>query len=352
MKIFLSASSEVSVLEDTKEIIQILQNAGVDVYLEDETAKSLKWKYRSIKNVDADILMVIGSDKSLLSRLLEFEDTDTPILPIASKGQPDFLFDITVSDFDYLIEDIISGNWGREPRSRLSIEIDGQKGPTALNDVGIFARKSATLIRYSLFLNGEQFLKDGSDGIIVSTPTGSTAYSLSVGGPVVLSPAAVISIIPVNSINPANRPTIVSNDTEIEIRNISCSVTVEAILDGQLRKKVKQGTITIKKAENDVIFVQLSKEKIADLRGKLSRKTEEFDDLAQDLPPSAKLVLKVLEYKGPLTQKEIITESILPPRTARYALSILISEGLVTKRISLRDSRQGIYRVNEQSEKR
>ncbi|MHA1926053.1 MAG: MarR family transcriptional regulator [Candidatus Thorarchaeota archaeon] len=67
--------------------------------------------------------------------------------------------------------------------------------------------------------------------------------------------------------------------------------------------------------------------------------------MAQELPPSAKLVLKVLEYQGQLTQKEIVEETLLPARTVRYALSILISDGLVSKRVSLRDSRQGLYRV-------
>ena len=88
-------------------------------------------------------------------------------------------------------------------------------------------------------------------------------------------------------------------------------------------------------------------EKVAELRGKLLKKAEASEDLAQELPPSAKLVLKVLEYQGQLSQKEIIEETKLPSRTVRYALSLLMSEGLVMKRLSLRDSRQGIYQVKK-----
>jgi NAD+ kinase len=154
-----------------------------------------------------------------------------------------------------------------------------------------------------------------------------------------------MTIIPVNSVNPARRPLIVEDTTIIEIRELTSSVSVEAVLDGQLRRKVNSGPIIIERAEADAVFVKLSEERVAALRGKLHQMTEAFGDLAQDLPPSAKLVLKVLEYQGQLTQKEIVDETLLPPRTVRYALSILISDGLVSKRVSLRDSRQGLYRM-------
>jgi NAD+ kinase len=135
----------------------------------------------------------------------------------------------------------------------------------------------------------------------------------------------------------------------IEIRDLSSSVAIEAVLDGQVRKRVDGGPVTITRAESDAVFVKFSEEKIAALRGKLVMKTEVFEDRAQELPPSAKLVLKVLEYQGELTQKAIIEETLLPPRTVRYALSLLISEDLVEKRISLRDSRQGLYRVRRKT---
>ena len=170
---------------------------------------------------------------------------------------------------------------------------------------------------------------------------------MSVGGPVVLNPAPVLTIIPVNSVNPARRPLIIADDMSIEIRDITSSVTIEAVLDGQIRKKVDGGPISIKKAQSDAIFVKFSEERVAALHGKLMQKTEIFEDLAQELPPSAKLVLKILEYQGQLTQKEIVEETMLPPRTVRYALSLLISEGLIEKRLSLRDSRHGLYRVTK-----
>ncbi|MFW9887690.1 MAG: MarR family transcriptional regulator [Candidatus Thorarchaeota archaeon] len=332
-------------IEDTREIMRILHSNDVDIQVEEKTGQALKRKGIPIKKLDSDLIVIIGSDKSLLNSLLQLGDSTVPFLPVSSKGQPDFLFDVTASTFEDVIPDLLEARWTEDRRTRLQVSIGGKSSPPLLNDVAIFAKRSATLIRYSLLLDDEQFWKDGSDGLIIATPTGSTAYSMSVGGPVVLPPAKVMTIIPVNSVNPARRPLIVEDTTVIEIRELISSVSIEAVLDGQLRRKVNSGPALIERAEADAVFVKLSEERVAALRGKLHQMTEAFGDLAQDLPPSAKLVLKVLEYQGQLTQKEIVDETLLPPRTVRYALSILISDGLVSKRVSLRDSRQGLYRV-------
>jgi NAD+ kinase len=332
-------------IDDTREIMRILQSSDIDLQIEEKTAQALKKKGTPIRKLDSELIIIVGSDKSLLNSLLQLSNSTIPLLPVSSKGQPDFLFDVTASTFEDVVPDLIEARWTEDRRNRLRVTIDGKSSPPLLNDVGIFARRSATLIRYSLHLDNERFWKDGSDGLIIATPTGSTAYSMSVGGPVVLPPAHVLTVIPVNSVNPARRSLVVDDDTVIEIRDLSSSVAIEAVLDGQLRRKVDGGPVIIERAESDAVFVKLSEERVAALRGKLHQMTEAFGDLAQDLPPSAKLVLKVLEYQGQLTQKEIVEETLLPARTVRYALSILISDGLVSKRLSLRDSRQGLYRM-------
>lgn len=233
--------------------------------------------------------------------------------------------------------------WTKDPRTRLTANISGDLSPPILNDIGLFAKRSATLIRYELYLDGEPFWSDGSDGLLIATPTGSTAYSMSVGGPVVLNTAAVFAIVPVNSVNPSRHPIIVPEGTEVEIRHLSKSVPTEIVLDGQIRTRVDGSPVVIQKSDDDAIFVKFDEEKVAALRGKLMKKAEITEDLVHDLPPSAKLVLKMLEYQGQLTHKQIIEETMLPPRTVRYALSLLLSEGLIKKRVSLRDGRQALY---------
>ncbi|TFG28777.1 winged helix-turn-helix transcriptional regulator [Candidatus Thorarchaeota archaeon] len=346
-KIGVVSGPESGMIEDSRGVIDILKDSEVDFVVEEKLAESLKMKGIPVKKMDVDVLAIIGSDRFLLRALLDLGHTKIPILPIASMGQPDFLFDVLVNNFESVIEDLIASRWSKEEKTRLVAEISGRETPPLLNDIGIFAKRSATLIRYSLLIDDEHFWKDGSDGLIIATPTGSTAYSLSIGGPVILNSAKVFSIIPVNSVNPSRRPLVLSDDIEILIQDLTSSVAIEAVLDGQIRRKIDSKPVIIRKAIHNAIFVKFDVERVAELRGKLLKKTETSEDLAQELPPSAKLVLKVLEYQGQLSQKEIIEETKLPPRTVRYAISLLMSEGLVIKKLSLRDSRQGIYQVKK-----
>jgi NAD+ kinase len=337
-------------IDDARSVVDILTTNDVDFVVEEKLSESMKGVDGvPLRKIDSDVLVIVGSDRVLLRKLLELRNIDSPILPLTSKGQPDFLFEISATNFDGVIHDLLDRKWKKEERRRLVAEISGKETPPLLNDIGIFARRSATLIRYSLLIDDEHFWKDGSDGLIVATPTGSTAYSLSVGGPVILTSSPVFSIIPVNSVNPARRPLVLSDELKLEIRDLTSSVAIEAVLDGQIRRKVDSHPVRIRKSDSSAMFVKFSEERVAALRGKLLRKTETAEDVAHELPPSAKLVFKVLEYKGQLSQKELIEETMLPPRTVRYALSLLMSEGLVTKKLSLRDSRQGLYHVTNKA---
>ncbi len=330
-------------IEDSDAIEGLLGNGNFEVILKETLNSISKIKGRDIKKLGLDTLVVIGSDRTLLNTLLSIGDASIPILPVSSRGHPGFLFDVTTTGFEQIVQDLDAGNWSEERRARLVGTVSGKKTPPILNEIAIFSRRSATFLRYSLHIGTEQFWEDGSDGIIISTPTGSTAYAMSGGGPIVFHPARVYNVIPVNSSNPSRRPIVVPDDMRVEIRDISSSVTVEAVIDGQRRIPVKDGSIAIERSAFDAIFVKFSEERVAALRGKLMRQAGIQGDKAQELPPSAKLVLKVLEYHGRLSQKKIIDETNLPPRTVRYALSLLVAESLVKKQISLRDSRQAMY---------
>jgi len=329
--------------EDADAIVGLLGNSSFDILVSESVSSISKAKGRDLKRHDLDVLVVVGSDRTLLNTLLSIGEDSIPILPVASRGHPGFLFDVSATGFEQVVNDLDAKKWSKEARARLVATISGKRTSPILNEVAIFSRRSATLLTYSLHIGGEQFWEDGSDGIMVSTPTGSTAYSMSGGGPIVFHPANVFSVVPVNSSNPARKPIIVPDDTPVEIKNITSSVTVEAVLDGQTRIPVKNSNIRIERSEFDAIFVKFTDERVATLSGKLLRKAGVPVEITQELPPSAKLVLKVLEYHDTLSQKRITNETNLPARTVRYALSLLVAEGIVRKQISLRDSRQAIY---------
>jgi len=196
-------------------------------------------------------------------------------------------------------------------------------------------------MEYILKINGNDLWHDNSDGVIISTPIGSTAYCMSAGGPMVLQRSQVFVIVPVNSMDNTRRPLIVPNTDKLEIEEILSRYLCEVILDGGKRVAVRK-RIACQKHEFPAKFVRLIKDSPMDI---IAKKVKLAEDLL-DMPPSAKLILKILEYEGELSQKDLSKRTMLPERTIRLSLSHLIQRRYVRKKTSLRDARQKTYELN------
>ena len=192
-------------------------------------------------------------------------------------------------------------------------------------------------------INGDQVWHDSSDGIIISTPIGSSAYSMSAGGPVIFQDSPVFGIISVNSLDIIRRPLIVSNTSAIEIDEISARLYCEVVLDGLDRYKVNK-TVEATKFFPPAKIIRLTKHTTT--ISALAKKVKLAEDLF-NMPPSSKLLLKILEYEGSMTQKELASKTLLPDRTIRLAMSHLLEKGYVKRKISIRDSRQKIYEISK-----
>jgi NAD+ kinase len=284
---------------------------------------------------DPDIIIVFGSDRDFLEALHRIKGK--LVLPIGNSG-PSFFSEIGVDEVHQAIKKVVSGDYILEEAMRLSIEVDGNLMPPALNEVAIFPSKSAVPMEYVLEVDGDELFRDYSDGIIIATPTGSTAYSMSAGGPVVIKNADVILIVPVNSIDPGRRPIVAPGESLISIRDIGSRYECEAIVDGIERVKVRSD---VKVRKGDSIRIIRFEKKILS-KGKITRKKKVTEEILK-LPPSAKLILKVIEYEGPLSRKEIIERTLLPERTVRYAISQLLRRGLISRSLDPRNPRQQVY---------
>jgi len=199
------------------------------------------------------------------------------------------------------------------------------------------------LMEHTLSVNGEEVWHDSSDGIIVSTPIGSSAYSMSAGGPVIFQDSQVFEIISVNSLNVNRRPIIVTNDSSIEINDISARLHCEAVLDGLDRYKVNK-IVECTQFLPSAKIIRLKKDSTA--ISALAKKAHLAEELLS-MPPSSKLLLKTLEYEGALTQKDLANKTLLPERTVRLALSHLLEKRYVKKKVSVRDARQKIYEISK-----
>jgi NAD+ kinase len=299
----------------------------------------MKDDYRIAKEVD--LVLVAGGDRGILDYFHKVDTDSAPVLGIYETDSTGFLAQVDVRDLESATPQIRRGNYSVDEVFRLAVKVDGRQAYPALNDVAVFSSKSAALMEHVLRIDANDIWHDKSDGVIVSTPTGSTAYSMSAGGPMVLQKSSVFLVVSVSSLDNTRRPLIVPNHSTIEITEIISHYHCEVILDGGLRMQVKN-TLECSKHAFPARLVRLAGSSFA--ASLMAKKVKLAEEMLK-MPPSAKLILKTLEYEGALSQKDLVTRTMLPERTIRLSLSHLISQGYVKKKTSLRDARQRIYEL-------
>jgi NAD+ kinase len=294
---------------------------------------------KNLHEADPDIILAVGDDNSILRVFRDLGKKQVPVLGVASSSS--FLAASDSGNFREHIDLIERTKFGIFKRSRIVAKLNGSVYP-ALNDIGIFSSKSALLMRYTLNVNDEDLWKDNADGVIISTPTGSTGYSYSAHGPIILDEPGVLSVTPISSTE-KRTAMIVPDKSKIKIDGIQTTNPV-VIMDGDLRVMLRGNMIEVERSKYDANFVQFSKEYA--IEDKLKKRTVVLGKTdAKDLTPSAKLIYKILSYEGSMTQKEIINETSLPERTVRHSLDLLLRKKLISKQPYLNDARQSVYEV-------
>ncbi len=212
-------------LHTLKRLIRYLQARGVDVVLEEETANALPGHTLEISNSEAlgktcDLVIVVGGDGSLLGAARALSKYKVPLLGV-NRGRLGFLTDITPDDIETKVEEVLSGKYMMETRFLLDSSVIRKGaligGGDALNDVVIHPGRFVRMIEFELYIDGQFVYSQRSDGLIVSTPTGSTAYALSGGGPIMHPKLDAIVIVPMNPHTLSSRPIVVDGNSEIKI---------------------------------------------------------------------------------------------------------------------------------------
>jgi len=183
-------------------------------------------------NQVVDLIIVFGGDGTLLGAARKFISNKTPILGI-NLGTVGFLTDVNIENFGSVIKDVLNGDYVLEERSLVEASFLDQE-VFGLNEVLIHSGSYAQLMRYRLIIDGRTVYEQRSDGLIVATPTGSTAYALSAGGSIVHPELNIWNIIPMMSQSLSSRPLIVSNEKSMEIQLIKGPLEHAMIcVDGQ-----------------------------------------------------------------------------------------------------------------------
>ncbi|WP_072531914.1 NAD kinase [Bacteroides ilei] len=208
---------------------------------------------------NADMVLSIGGDGTFLRAASRVGKKEIPILGI-NTGRLGFLADISPNQMEETFDEIYEGKYLAEPRRVLHLTCDNQhilKGyPYGLNEIAILKRDSSSMITIRAYINNELLCSYQADGLVVATPTGSTAYSLSVGGPIMVPQSGTFSITAVAPHSLNVRPIVIRDDWEITLDVESRSHNFLVAIDGR-SETCREGTrLTIRRADYFVRIVK------------------------------------------------------------------------------------------------
>ncbi len=169
----------------------------------------------------ADLVISLGGDGTLLTAARALIDKDTPLLGI-NLGRLGFLADVSFDDFESYLDAVVQGRYTVEKRFFIKGEFfegdEPKASNIALNDIVLHSYESSSMIEYEISSGGDLIHVQRSDGVIVTTPTGSTAYALSGGGPIMHPSLETLAIVPICPHTLSNRPIVLPADQAIDIR--------------------------------------------------------------------------------------------------------------------------------------
>lgn len=223
---------------------------------------------------DVDLMLVLGGDGTMIATSRLMGATEVPVLGV-NYGGLGYLAEFRIEELYVALESILAGNYRLDRRVMLDVELtradDQVTRNRVLNDVVINKSALARIIEIEAHLNRQFVNSFRADGLIISTPTGSTAYNLSAGGPVIFPSMNAVVITPICPFTLSNRPIVVPDDAVIELRLKTQQEDVSLTLDGQVGLPLKvEDQVVIRKSATTFNLVQPANRNYFDvLRNKL-----------------------------------------------------------------------------------
>lgn len=282
----LGRAKHISITETLTALADFLTKKSYHIVFEEQTAAELPPNGHQIVacdqlNTAADLLIVIGGDGSLLHAARIAVDQDLPVLGI-NRGRLGFLTDISPDKFDKII-DVINGQYHEEQRFLLTMRLrDNDRLMAenyALNDVVLMPSQVAHLFEFEVYINDEFVYNQRADGLIIATPTGSTAYALSGGGPIVHPTLDAMVLVPMFPHTLTSRPIVIDGNSQVKIVCTGGDLLPHISCDGQPSLPIEPGQqITIyKKAQALRLIHPLDYDYYQNLRAKLHWHSKRID---------------------------------------------------------------------------
>jgi len=274
------------VKETTQKAVQQLLNflllKNANVFFESEFIKTQNAAIQNSSEVKIfdkldksyDLLISVGGDGTILRAVTYVRDLGIPIVGI-NTGRLGFLATIQIDDIQTALTEIFNGDYKVSERSLLSVSTNPEHHDVvetnfALNEIALSRKNTTSMITVETHLNGEYLTSYWADGLILSTPTGSTGYSLSCGGPVIAPDAKNFALTPIAPHNLSARPLIIPDNTTVTLKVSGREDQFLMSLDSRIVTLSNTTTVTVKKADFVIKMVELLDETfLATLRKKL-----------------------------------------------------------------------------------
>ena len=255
------------IAESLRRLAEYLHERGVSVFIERETAEHIgrqvdlsRWVTCGFNDIGAhaDLAIVLGGDGTMLNAARRLARYRVPLVGV-NQGRLGFMTDIARDDMLTCMDDLLDGRFTAENRMLLDAEVvrNGKEiaSNLALNDIVVDKGAIGRMIEFELFIDGEFIYNLRSDGLIVSTPTGSTAYSMSAGGPILHPTLTGIALVPLCPHALTNRPIIVNDTANIELR-VAQAGDARVHFDGQVTLDLeKDDCVRLRRSDYAICFL-------------------------------------------------------------------------------------------------
>lgn len=263
-------------LEEVSHLLEYMQQRNVNILLSQELRAEMNLREYPLFDTEAlssmedggwvtpngesvDFAISVGGDGTFLTTASTIGNKNIPILGI-NCGHLGFLADVQTSDVDRIMDLLIDGEYTIEQRTLLHVSLNGSGqilAPNALNEIAILKQGLSSMITLEIRVNGKDLMELESDGLVIATPTGSTAYNLSVGGPLMVPQARGNLLSPIAPHSLSVRPLVIPDDWAIDVRVKSRNGNYLVSVDGRSQTLSVDTQLHIEKAPYTIKLVQL-----------------------------------------------------------------------------------------------
>jgi NAD+ kinase len=240
-----------------------------DVVVDEELAKQLSMPVKSgqLKDIKADVLVAIGGDGTILHAL---QNNPAPVFGI-NMGELGFLTEIEPIELADGLRRVVERDYFIEHRLKLAATLNGRRLPDAANEVAVKTKRIAKILQFEIAWGNGELLRLRGDGVILATPTGSTSYAMSAGGPIVDPRVECFALVPLAAFSLSSRPMVLPPDSILQVRILQREKDAIIVVDGQYEEEMHEGdSLTLYASDERARFVRFQQQFFHRLKSRLA----------------------------------------------------------------------------------